>query len=290
VLHYGILIILQKTETEKYKYPKKNPPPSMRLLIILVFLVAASSLAVILTIQSETSTRYRCPNYIPRITSEILRASSTDDSNISPRVNNSMNSVNGSRVISDETIIYDSKLTKCTQQHNTFRFYSLNNQTKEITTDIFCVYNKCVVLNDGKDVIVFRDTFHILTNPSDMEGFGECVCISDYFVFVGYTNNWNRIAVFKRWKSEYVFSQFILFHNTMPFKIKCNDTFLVVVSDVVTIFKITKNEMFIPFQYNNTISSDNCENMLSDIYYDKLLKLSYIYVTTNNNDVIKYTW
>ena len=253
----------------------------MILLIILVFLVAATSLAVILTIQSETSSRYRCANYIPRIKCEMTQASSTNHSNTitSPRDNNS-----------DETIISDSKLIKCTQQHNTFRLYSLNNQTKEITTDIFCIYNKCVVLNDGKDVIVFRDTFHILTNPSDMEGFGECVCISDYFVFVGYENNWNRIAVFKRWKSDYVFSQFILFHNTMPFKMKCNDRFLVVVSDVVTIFKITKNEMFIPFQYKNTIPSDNCENILSDIYYDKLLKLSYIYVSNKNNDVVKYTW
>jgi hypothetical protein len=261
----------------------------MILLIILVFLVAATSLAVILTIQSETSTRYRCANYIPQISSEIM------DSNmiISPKVNNV---VDADRVISDETIIFDSKLTKCTQQKNTFRLYSLNNKIKEISSDIFCIYNKCVVLNDGQDVIVFRDTFHILTTPSDIEGFGECVCISDYFVFVGYKNIWNRIAVFKRWKSEYVFSQFILFHNNIPFKMKCNDTFLVVISNVITVFKITKNEMFIPFQYKNSKEinvSDIRKKVLSDIYYDKLLKLSYIYVTNKNDgldNMVKYSW
>jgi hypothetical protein len=233
------------------------------------------------------------------------------DSNmiISPRVNNV---VDADRVISDETIIFDSKLMKCTQQNNTFRLYSLDNKIKEISSDIFCIYNNCVVLNDGKDVIVFRDTFHILTTPSDIEGFGECVCISDYFVFVGYKNIWNRIAVFKRCKSYHVFSQFILFHNTMPFKMKCNDTFLVVVSDnagaissvddarvisdVVTIFKITKNEMFIPFQYKNSKEinvSDIRKKVLSDIYYDKLLKLSYIYVTNKNDgldNMVKYSW
>ncbi len=254
----------------------------MILLMILLLLVAATSLTIILTIQSETSIRYRCPNYIPHISSQIV-------SPINDTITQDLN----------EHIVFDSKITKYTKKNNVFKYYQNNNQTKEITTNTFSIYNNSIVLVDSKDIQVWSlENNCVIKNPTNLPGFGCCVCVSDGFVFVGYEQIWNRIAVFNKCKTEYKFSQFLLFHNEFPFDMKCNDKYLVAVSMCsVTIFKITKNEMFIPFQimrekYCNSSSQMNIREYIptiSDIHYDKITQSSHIHVKYEN-EFTEYSW
>jgi hypothetical protein len=284
----------------------------MILLIILVFLVAATSLTIILTIQSETSIRFRCQNYIPVISCEVCDHAEFPISN------------NIQAFKTKEIIIFDSGLAKLTQNHDIFRLYH-NDKIKEIKTNIFFIHNNSIALKDQNDIIIwsFRELEpmeHIVTNPANFNGFVKCVCISGDYIFVGYENIWNRIAVFKRF--DYVFSQFLLFHNDSGFQMRCNDKYLVVVSNIVTIFKITKNEMFIPFQ-NSHFTHDSqiakplsystkhanptgshplsqillanidsttlasSQIVLSDIYHDKISNSIYV---KSENKIHKYSW
>jgi hypothetical protein len=242
----------------------------MILLIILVFLVAATSLTIILTIQSETSIRFRCQNYIPVISAQIIEN------------NNELFTQEFNK--SQEIILFDSNVSKVTQDDNIFRLYH-NNKIREIKTNVFSIYNNSIALKDEKDIIVWslrdsKPTEHIIAN---FNGIVNCLCLSGDYVFVGYENIWNRIAVLKRF--DYVFSQFLIFHNDSCFQMKCNDKFLIVVSNIVTIFKMTKNEMFIPFQISHF--THNSQIALSDIYHDKISHCIYV---KSKNKIHKYSW